>query len=178
MTRPALKAPIRADLGTPERRKHGEVQISGVSRSEKRARAISKLERMHLNGGIDQAQLAAGLKLALHRHYGKMDGHPKPMCLERVDAMGRGGPHGLSQQDHADAYYEACKVVHGRGVMPFLAFVLDDVPKEQCARMLGNYRKQDGLRLMTYIIKKNLRLLAEHWGLDPGTKNRHKGVTC
>ncbi|WP_375568743.1 hypothetical protein ABWH92_12260 [Ahrensia marina] len=170
MTKPAKQQPVRADLGTPERRRQGEVRISGVGKSEKRAKAISKLERMHLNGGLDQAQLAAGLKLALHRHYGKMDGHPKPMCLERVDSMGQGGPQGLSQQDHSDAYYEACKVIHGRGVMPFLSFVLDDVSKEQCARMLGDYRKQTGLRYMNFIIKKNLRMLAEHWGLTPEPK--------
>lgn len=174
MTKPARKEPVRADVGTKERRAKGDIGIVGLGKSDKRAKAISKLEAMRLRGVINDVQLAAGVRYQIHHYHAGLSESPKGLAF---DSMGGGGAlpaYMTPQSEHASHHRamirEAMPLIHGEGISLFLAFIIGDCSLESCAEYLGPMRRQAKLAKATQIIVHKLDVLAQHWGLTPEPK--------
>lgn len=166
----SAQAAFRPDLGTPERRAKGDVYVTkAAAKSDRKARAISKVEQLFLAGKISEPQLAAALKLAIHRWRSGWRGLPKSPCLERVD----GSPveaAGLSADEHDAIYTEARRLIAGPHSPVTLAFVIDDKSLEYCAGLLG-LKRSTGIPFCAGIVSAHLQMLALHWGLTSPTEN-------
>jgi hypothetical protein len=166
MTKPARKPePIRADIGTKERRARGDVRVSGVGKSERKAEVISPLQRMRNAGYICTGLHEAGKRYARHRHYAGLSGHPKS-----ADLLATGGGTGGMSEGEAAAYHwaeygQASKTVGKWRSRPFEALVCDDEPLEAVGRMMGETNKPQAVAVARFMVRERLCWLCDLWGI-------------
>jgi hypothetical protein len=166
MTKPTTKQqPTRNDLGTKERRKHDFVLISGVSKSERKAKVISPLQRMRDKGQICAGMHEAGKRYAQHKYQAGLSGHAKTVDFNATGGGGNGMHESEAAAYHWAEYGKASRLVGKWYGAVFEAVVCDDQTLEDAGRLMGETNKAQAVAVARFMVRQKLTELCDAWGI-------------
>lgn len=169
--RTVAREAIRADIGTPERRRHGDIRVTGESKSERKARAESSVERIASRKGADGSPILSSAHVEASKRYyvcaaiyGAF-GRIATMDLAKEVFGGNHNNHGAEwQEDRKREYIEATRLISKRYSASMIAIILHDATLTEAGHMSG-YRGKDAGAPMLPILVDTLDRLAVYFGL-------------
>lgn len=168
MTKPARKEPVRADIGTKERRARGDVRITGPSRSDRQAKAETSVERIAGQRGLDGEPKLTAVHIAAAKQYYEcavaygVFGRVTSVDFSK-EVFGGGDDDGAEWlEDRKRDYLAATRLITKRYSPPMVAIILHDATLTQAGRMMGGRGPNAGAPVLP-LLKDTLDRLADYF---------------
>ncbi|MFN3169281.1 MAG: DUF6456 domain-containing protein [Hyphomicrobiales bacterium] len=171
MTKPATKQqPPRADLGTKERRRRGDIRITGEAKSDKRAKAETPVERLasqkDRNGN---PKLNAAHVQAARRFYelavisGDVSRTKTVNLAQEICGGAMSDDHAVKVADLKKEYQQAKRRVSGLWRQPMMAILIEEREVSLAGKMMGG--SGNSAAAVAYpVLKDTLHRLAHFFG--------------
>lgn len=171
MTKPAKQQPNRNDLGTAERRARGDVRITGVGKSERKARAETSVERIAAqkdakgNPRLDTKQVEAAKRYYVcAASYGVFGRYASMDLAKEVFGSAHDDTGAEWLEDRKREYIKAKDVISPRYCFAMQQIILYDATLTDAGKLMGGKGERAGQVALPILID-TLDRLAVFFGL-------------